>query len=122
MKGYIRVDATKELPDNPGYYIIGWTDGIETYEDSCSLSTSKKWAANEGTEVRYWLKEIDLSELRIEFIIFANQKYRYMENDKFWSKRDCASNFKEGNYDDCYIQTNELLSDFLTQKSISIKD
>lgn len=78
MKAYIKIDATKELPQMPGYYIVGWTDGIETYEDSCSLSMSKKWVAHQGTAVRYWLKEIALSELMIEAIKSYNERCRVL--------------------------------------------
>lgn len=96
MKAYIRVDATKELPDIRGKY---FTD----YETTTLIFGNGGWKYKEEERHNYidsptpdwWLKEIDLSELMIEFADYANL-----------------------NREPYYIS----IENFLTQKGIVIKD
>lgn len=94
---YIRVDATKELPDKEASYYTNMGkleyEGNSTCGDDMSmLNHHPEW----------YLQEIDLSELMIEFVRLIDN---YSNDSPEWHK---------------YARAH--LSDFLTQKGIAIKD
>lgn len=114
MKAYIKIDATKELPEKKGNYLIEYTDGLNIYNDCLDFNLEDK--TFEGIfdyEQFYWLKEISLTELMDDFgtwIICSNYSYDpstalYFQMNPFKQKTRI-----------------ELTTEFLTQKGIITKD
>lgn len=83
MKAYIKVDAAKELP----------------FKDT--LLSSK---------VTHWYKEIDLSELMIEYVEYLVRNKKPIVNSKAVSWTDSYNKKEEGE------STEDLLKKFLTEK------
>lgn len=72
MKVYIKVDATKELPEKEGTYNVFFKH-IPNLAHPCIFNDGKFSVANsDAYPVQYYLKEIDLYELMIEY---ATQYY-----------------------------------------------
>ncbi len=105
MTAYIKTDATKESPERSGKYIT------ETGLHNCKRilwRPSKGWHNYEYSEMDgevlartktpdYWYKEINLSELMIDFVAWKD-----------------SISYEDATY-------NELVAEFLAQKGIVIK-
>lgn len=109
MKAYIKIDATKELPEaNKPIIVFSEAYTFNALEPFLAfINDNGRWFDNDDhpdyhghidEKIDWWLKEIDLSELMIEFA------------------RECNHYYLKGH------STESALTDFLTQKGIVIKD
>lgn len=79
MKAYIKVDATKELPEKEGWYTVYIKNdefGGQSYFHRGKFEYRKS---------DYWLKEIDLPEIMIEFAKICDgiSEFGHQGNSKY---------------------------------------
>lgn len=98
MKAYIKIDAKNELPDKPGVYHSEYIDSLETICFDTHYFDGEKF--EEKTD--YWLSEISLIDLFIEY--------------------DICKNINEAENQCSILDSFEIIEKFLTQKGIVIKD
>ena len=120
MKAYIKIDATKELPKKYTM-VIAYSINYTTFPFA-ALYDGKGWLELGDNDVHgyikakinYWLKEISLTELTLEFAD--------------WKLKNCHINWstlhelQKWEYEGILRTSEEIYEIYLTQKEIITKD